>query len=131
MREIKFRIKCTTHNKWEYYDLGDLVCGFALTDNGEGWFDGNWCQYTGLKDINGNEIYEGDILDTTEFKYDGSDEPFKGLVKFYDSEWELWLGDDRPAKSLSDGAHHLGYIHAQDDELEIIGNIYETPELLK
>lgn len=68
-------------------------------------------QYTGLKDINGKEIYEGDIV------YDEHDEEY-GKVIFeggeYLCEWETY------ADSLS---NELG-------QIEVIGNIYENKELL-
>ncbi len=46
MREIKFKCYCKKHNRWEEYTLGDLVCGSACSDNGEGGMFENWCQFT-------------------------------------------------------------------------------------
>ena len=76
-------------------------------------------QYTGLKDKNGKEIYEGDILDNRQDDYlpvrmDSSD----NSDGFYYADWLGWMANH---SSLYD-------IH---DNSEIIGNKYENPELLK
>ena len=73
-------------------------------------------QYTGLKDKNGKEIYEGDILThkTATISY-----PTPTIVK---SVWEF--------------AHMEGVLNEmygnrfKPDDFEVIGNIYENPELL-
>jgi len=67
-------------------------------------------QFTGLLDRNGKEIYEGDIL--------------KNEVKNCKVEWSemnlAWVGVGLMAFGMNG-----------DGEYEIIGNIYENPELLK
>jgi hypothetical protein len=67
-------------------------------------------QYTGLKDKNGKEIYEGDIL--------GGPYPNQPIV-----EWE------NIADGTLGGPVSVGYEIAGID-YEVIGNIYESPELL-
>lgn len=72
-------------------------------------------QYTGLKDKNGKEIYEGDVLQ-------GQDFPTT-QVHFNDGGF-----------ALTKGAHGEQLLHrwvVSHFEMEIIGNIYENPELLK
>lgn len=76
-------------------------------------------QYAGLKDKNGKEIYEGDILTNSYGKID--------VVIFYENGFF--------GKSKSNmGKNHYWYNPLCSDYIknkEVIGNIYENPELLK
>lgn len=123
MREIKFRGKSLLglkpmikghyfyneitdkHNIiWNPQDDSPQVC--PIDENTVG-------QFTGLKDKNGVEIYEGDIL---------SDENLtKGIVK-YDNYEAAFLVD-----FSKNDIHNLIDV---DTWAEVIGNIYENPELL-
>lgn len=67
-------------------------------------------QYTGLTDKNRREIYEGDIVDTP-----GQ----RGTIRYENAKFIIDFGD---------GYQDLALI---PDEQEVIGNVYENPELLK
>ena len=123
-REIKFRVWDKLAERFTRCDEGyqghyvlSLKGEFHNLQNGSG---GDECivqQYTGLKDKNGVEIYEGDIVKATSDQYEN--ENFVGKVIF-------------------DLGQFLTCIHKNDirgiwgeDDIEVIGNIFENPELLK
>jgi uncharacterized phage protein (TIGR01671 family) len=75
-------------------------------------------QYTGLKDKNGKEIYEGDILNMT----------YHGSVSIVEPEIKVIVGFERGSFIIEENGISLGKIGRS---LEVIGNIYENPELLE
>ena len=116
LREIKFRA-------WDGERLRDV---WSL-----GWIDGEMdyistpkhngpaeefklMQYTGLKDKNGREIYESDIVASVKYG--------KGYEVVYYSQgfWLRWIAEG--------GKSPLWW---ESEDIEVIGNIYENPELLQ
>lgn len=71
-------------------------------------------QYTGLKDKNGKEIYEGDIVTLHNGKY---------KVIFNSKESRFVLRDDEFEMNIP-------FTNNNNKRMEIVGNIYENPELM-
>ena len=76
-------------------------------------------QYTGLKDKNGKEIYEGDFVEWTTF--DGETGEENDQIGFI--EW-----DNGMAGFVITNRQML---EIEADKTEVVGNIYENPELVK
>ena len=75
-------------------------------------------QYTGLKDRNGEEIYEGDIIEI-----DGGGVPIRTLIFFEDGCYCVKMKENICELKY--------YINMSFCTTKIIGNIYENPELLQ
>lgn len=82
-------------------------------------------QYTGLKDRNGVEIYEGDVVKTvtTDFCWQS-----KGKVQYLPNScsYAINVGKSNP----NSDEDYYTFFHSQK-EVEVIGNIHQNPELLK
>ena len=125
MKELKFRVWGNMNfipkmYNWKEVDAEFPVGLWELLDRaGEPANAWKIMQYTGLKDKQGNEIYEGDII---KWRNTIGDE-IKDVVIW--SELSHGFSVSRTPEvccvlSGSDGSH-----------IEVIGNIYENPELLK
>jgi uncharacterized phage protein (TIGR01671 family) len=118
-REIKFRMWSKDANKFWYDPENVYGClKNSKMPEHKGWYsDMVWQQYTGLKDKNDVEIYEGDIL-LCAFHHSTRNQ--KGIVEYFASSFIVnWM--DQTDESLDEVCAVF----------EVIGNIFENPELLK
>ena len=112
MREIRFRAWDDRDNSMWKFDLletrtlGDIIAlGFVM-------------QYTGLKDKRQKEIYEGDLVK------DGKGE--KWIIEWCDQEVGWRLYKTFIYKNTTDVPSVVDFL-----DIEVIGNVYENPELLE
>lgn len=78
-------------------------------------------QSTGLKDKNGKEIFEGDVVRQVRTQPTTENEIIIGVVTMIEGAWLIMNDCEQLASKL----------WSETDENEIIGNIYENPELLE
>jgi uncharacterized phage protein (TIGR01671 family) len=148
VREIKFRGKSLLDSKWYYgfyYNMDDSRIGerrhiIRWENNGPGRQNieepidpKTLGQYIGIKDIYGKKVFRGDIVKVKEIVYAscyreevGEIREFTGEVVWKNHGWHI-------AKKIENGVryHSLWLWNIEDDSMEIIGNIYDNPELLK
>lgn len=125
MREIKFRGKRTDNGEWVYSSLIDE--DYISLSEWSSVILESVSQYTGLKDKNGKEIYAHDIVKCTEVDNNGLAEYISEIEYYYcdfvvsktqerDTPLCIFFGDDA---------------ECQITEIEVIGNVYDNPELLE
>ncbi|EOB2867236.1 YopX family protein [Listeria monocytogenes] len=135
MRPIEFRAFSMEHNM---YMVGFGVLPVEYTEKEFGYgneiilfteFNGEIrCipetvgQFTGLKDKNGKKIFEGDIVEIIEIDAFGNLDwnRLKGKVMFSEG---AWLVTDNRSFAIP--------LWSEINEIEVIGNIHENPELLE
>lgn len=157
MREIKFRAWIKSKKQWVKADdnkPGLLLEHARFWNDWEDTKDIEVMQYTGLKDKNGTEIYFGDVILAPygRYKYDANEDcdaskilDMIPSVIIYPEDSKKWfhkayspdplmllaqptLGEKTFRKRVS-SRHYMFPTHSH--ESEVIGNIYENPELVK
>lgn len=131
MREFKFRAWDIKNNKWFQTELAFYgfhlwgECTLLCPPRIEELKNIIVMQYTGLKDKNGKDIYEEDIV-KIKFRFD----EYIGVIKFrkYD-DWEQYEWHEHYGYVIEINSEK--YFSIIDNEIEIIGNNCENPELLK
>lgn len=145
MREILFRAKRTYDGKWVegiYMPRPNSpkVARFYIVEIGIAkWYEVDpetVCQYTGLTDKNGKRIFEGDIVTISEDGYK-EDPDYLGLFPQGQGHFKNYVVE------FLDGLYQITYICKRDGDimhlcknlvysryLEVIGNIFDNPELV-
>lgn len=156
MREILFRAKRTDNGEWvegfyvNRFDVNEeiehlifwrksyTVWEYAKID------PETLCQFTGSNDKNGNCIWENDILSLHRFLFDGSEYEKEiivsieyipelmcfgaNLIEAKEIKSYMGYGDEDACKVVIPLSNFYG-LH--DESFEVIGNIFDNPELLK
>ena len=125
--------------KFRAYDGGSLSRMYqpdeVMVGNGNIWIidedsaAGEWIvnndihlmQSTGLFDRNGQEIFEGDVVRQVRTQPTIENETITGVVTMLEGAWLIVNDNEQLASDL----------WSETDENEILGNIYENPELLE
>lgn len=141
-REIKFRAWVDNFNPNQV--VPQMIYQPGITNNNLpilSVFDGHYVdilmQYTGLKDKNGKEIYEGDIITGHFGDEDDYDDPtpeikMTGIVEYNYDGFILMVIQKMSDENRVGMANWFSFIEETDifKDIEIIGNIYENPNLI-
>ena len=123
MREIKFR-QWMARRKTMHYGIGIVKDGHWAGPPSVTFSVDPIMQFTGFHDRAGKEIYEGDIIKYHYFYFSNGSEIENECV--CSVKWDDTFANF-DAMDKDGFAHFLG--QASDDGIEVIGNIYEHPEL--
>lgn len=117
IRELKYRV--WDYNKFRFIlepnDFKYWQSGHG--DNPKSEWPSKMQQYTGFKDKYNKEVYEGDILRIQNTLKHALHDPYKLVLVSFNVEQGIWYcGSD--------------YLYEYVDDSDIVGNIYENPELI-
>lgn len=134
-REILFKAKRKDNGEWvegyyvycrkRHYILPVLNKAIGFDEREDEWVEADpntICQYTGLTDKNGKRIWENDICDRKE--------KYPEIVTYNKGDWQLdysyALGKEKHFCACN-----LGFYACERKWVEVIGNIFDNPELLE
>lgn len=132
MREIKFRGKTVhhfDHGRWVYGGVSHNAISWVIHEyrkdmlvNGEYVDPETLCQYIGIHDVNGQQIYEGDVVT---YSFPDDDYENEGIVWFNYKKcaFEIFVSIQIGPKLLWTG------ISFECTSTEVIGNIFDNPDL--
>lgn len=135
MREILFKAKRLDNGEWvegyyvycrkRHYILPVLNKVIGFDEREDEWVEvdpDTICQYTGLTDKNGRRIWENDICDRKE--------KYPEIVTYNKGDWQLdysyALGKEKHFCACN-----LGFYACERECVEVIGNVFDNPELLE
>ena len=122
MRDLKFRVWDIKRKAFCRQDFAEFGCIFYLKNglldlqNGEAYYI--FQQLTGLEDRNGKEIYEGDIIQVL------------GAGK-YPVVWDRYFFDLDNYDQYTMDNQFSAFFDLEPQEMTVIGNTFENPDLLK
>lgn len=134
-REILFKAKRKDNGEWvegyyvycrkRHYILPVLNKAIGFDEREDEWVEvdpDTICQYTGLTDKNGRRIWENDICDRKE--------KYPEIVTYNKGDWQLdysyALGKEKHFCACN-----LGFYACERECVEVIGNVFDNPELLE
>lgn len=134
-REILFKAKRKDNGEWvegyyvycrkRHYILPVLNKAIGFDEREDEWVEADpntICQYTGLTDKNGKKIWENDICDRKE--------KYPEIVTYNKGDWQLdysyALGKEKHFCACN-----LGFYACERECVEVIGNVFDNPELLE
>ena len=148
MREIKYRAKVNEKGLDKFWEYGGII---HITERYKDEEDFEECdiwqlintdgvsfnvdettigEYTGLKDKNEKEIYEGDIVKINAHSYDfGFEKDRIGEIRFIEGCFGFYKQLSEKKYLFNELSTESGY--GELEYYEVIGNIYDNPELLE